>query len=52
MYPSAKILDGQNVVFKIRGNKYRLVVTVAYASGVVVVEALETHAEYDRRKIR
>jgi mRNA interferase HigB len=51
-YPSAKVLDGRNVVFKIRGNKYRLITTFAYHTRLVVVEGLETHAEYDRRTIR
>lgn len=51
-YPSAKVLDGRNVVFKVRGNKYRLVSTFAYNTRLVVIEAIETHAEYDRRTIR
>ena len=51
-YPSCKVLDGRVVVFKVRGNKYRLSAQVAYNTQVVVVLALETHAEYDRRTLR
>jgi mRNA interferase HigB len=51
-YPSAKILDGKVVVFKVRGNQFRLSATVAYKTGVFVINALETHKEYDRRRLR
>lgn len=51
-YPSAKVLDGRVVVFKVRGNKFRLSVQVAYNTGRIVIVALETHAEYDRRVLR
>lgn len=51
-YPSAKILDGRIVVFKVRGNRYRLSVQVAYNTAVAVILAMETHAEYDRRTLR
>ncbi len=36
------------VIFDIGGNKYRLVVHVAYAYGRVLVKFVGTHAEYDR----
>jgi mRNA interferase HigB len=51
-YPSAKVLDGRVVVFKVRGNRYRLSAQLAYNTGRIVVLALETHAEYDRRTLR
>jgi mRNA interferase HigB len=50
-YPSCKIIDGKTVVFKIRGNRYRLTASVAYNMGVVNIVAVETHAEYDRRRL-
>jgi hypothetical protein len=34
-------------IFNIRGNGHRLVVAVAYVSGVVYVKFVGTHAEYD-----
>ena len=51
-YPSSKVLDGRVVVFKVRGNRYRMSVQVAYNTGRMVIIALETHAEYDRRTLR
>ena len=36
------------VVFNIAGNKYRLVTLVNFKLGVVSVERVMTHAEYDR----
>jgi mRNA interferase HigB len=51
-YPAAKILDGRLVVFKVRGNHFRLSSIFAYNTGRVVIVALETHAEYDRRTLR
>jgi mRNA interferase HigB len=35
------------VVFNICGNKYRLVVEVQYAAGIVWVKFIGSHAEYD-----
>lgn len=50
-YSTASVLKGKRVVFNIGGNKYRLVVSVKYASdkrrGVVFVRFIGTHAEYD-----
>jgi len=46
-YATASILPGNRVVFNIRGNTYRLVVAVHYASGIVFVRFIGTHAEYD-----
>ena len=51
-YPSAKVLDGRIVVFKVKGNRYRISCRFAYNSQTVVVLAAETHAEYDRRVLR
>ena len=46
-YPSASLLGQGRVVFNIRGNRYRLLTTIAYNTGVVTIEMLGTHAEYD-----
>jgi len=51
-YPSCRILDGRTIVFKVRGNKYRLSAKVAYNTQKVLILAVETHAEYDRRTLR
>ena len=48
-YASASSLAGNIVIFNIKGNDYRLEVTVAYRTGIVVVDWIGTHAEYDAR---
>lgn len=47
-YRSADILPGNRVVFNIGGNKYRLVVRIAYTPGLLYVRFVGTHAEYDK----
>lgn len=49
-YRSADFLAGNRVIFNIRGNSYRLVVKVRYQNGLVVVEWVGTHADYDKMK--
>lgn len=51
-YPTCKIVDGNTVVFKVRGNRYRLSATIAYAKSTVVVIAVESHADYDKRRLK
>ncbi|NCC37202.1 MAG: type II toxin-antitoxin system HigB family toxin, partial [Chloroflexia bacterium] len=36
--------------FNIKGNHYRLVVKVRYQQGLVVIEWVGTHAEYDKQR--
>lgn len=47
-FASASILKDNRVVFNIGGNKYRLVVKINYAAGIVFIRFIGTHAEYDR----
>ncbi|MCF8176412.1 MAG: type II toxin-antitoxin system HigB family toxin [Burkholderiaceae bacterium] len=49
-YSSADFLADNRVIFNIKGNRYRLVVQVRYLGGLVVVEWIGTHAEYDKKK--
>jgi mRNA interferase HigB len=42
---NADTVEGKTV-FNIKGNKYRLITIVNYATGVVIVKAVLTHAEY------
>ena len=50
----ARAIPNNRVVFKIKGNKYRVVVSVRYAArgtefhGIVMVQFIGTHAEYDK----
>ena len=49
-FPTASVLPENRVVFNLRGNRYRLEVSVAYRAGVVVIRRIGTHAEYDKWK--
>lgn len=51
-YAAASFLEGNTVIFNVKGNEYRLEVTIAYRTSVVVVAWVGTHAEYDRRNKR
>jgi len=46
-YGSADVVGGNRVIFNIGGNKYRLVVKIAYNCGTVFVRFVGTHEEYD-----
>jgi mRNA interferase HigB len=46
-YRNASILKNRRVVFNIKGNNYRLVVSVAYQYQAVYVKFIGTHQEYD-----
>lgn len=46
-YRSASILKNRRVVFNIKGNDYRLVVSVAYRFQAVYVKFIGTHEQYD-----
>lgn len=50
-YRSASFLSGNRVVFNLGGNKFRLLVVVAYVNGVVLVKQVGTHAEYNKWKL-
>jgi mRNA interferase HigB len=47
-YRHADVVAGNRVIFDIGGNKYRLVVKMAYKSRTVYVRFVGTHAEYDK----
>ena len=47
-FGDASILKGGRVVFKIAGNRYRLIVQINYPYRVVYVRFVGTHADYDR----
>lgn len=46
-YRNASILKSRRVVFNIKGNDYRLVVALAYNTGLVFVKFIGTHKAYD-----
>ncbi len=49
-YGSADFLADNRVIFNIKGNTYRLVVKVRYQNGIVRIEWVGTHAEYDKKR--
>lgn len=48
VYRNASIIANNRVVFSIKGNRYRLVVAIQYAHGIVYIRFVGTHQEYDR----
>ncbi len=51
-YATASFLAGNLVIFKVRGNHYRMEIHVAYKAGIVIVLWAGTHREYDARNRR
>jgi len=55
-YPNASFVTGRRIVFRLKGNEYRLVAAIQLASesrpGIVTVKWLGTHADYDRIDVR
>lgn len=47
-YGNASIIANNRVVFNIKGNDYRLIVAIAYKTGVIFIKFIGTHAEYDK----
>ena len=47
-FPHASIVGATRVVFRIKGNDYRLVVDVFYPGQKMYIRFIGTHAEYDR----
>ena len=50
-FPSASFLSGNRVVFNIGGNYYRLLVLAVFAEGIVAIDRVGTHAQYDKWKL-
>ena len=47
-FPKARTIPGNRVIFKLLGNKYRLIVKVEYSAGLVFIRFIGTHKEYDQ----
>lgn len=48
LYRTASVVSADRVVFNIKGNDYRLVVSVDFERAIVWIKWIGTHAEYDR----
>jgi mRNA interferase HigB len=47
-YRHASFLSENNVVFNVKGNKFRIHVQISYGNQVVLIKRIGTHAEYSR----
>ena len=47
-FPRASILSGNRVVFRVKGNDYRIIAVVSYVDQEILIRFAGTHAEYDR----
>lgn len=48
LYATASIVSAERIVFNIKGNDYRLVVSVDFEKGIVWIKWIGTHKAYDR----
>ena len=48
LYATASIVSADRIVFNIKGNSYRLVVSVDFEKSIVWIKWLGTHRDYDR----
>lgn len=47
-FGTCKILGKDRIIFKIKGNKYRLIVKVTFLNQIMWIRFLGTHEEYDK----
>ncbi len=47
-YPPASFLSGNQVVFNLKGNDYRLLAKIDYRRQIVLIKGIWTHSEYDK----
>ena len=47
LYATASIVSADRIVFNIKGNSYRLVVSVDFEKSIVWIKWLGTHRDYD-----
>jgi mRNA interferase HigB len=48
LYATASIVTAERIVFNIKGNSYRLVVSVDFEKSIVWIKWIGTHRAYDR----
>jgi mRNA interferase HigB len=51
-YGTASIVSGDRVVFNIKGNDFRLVTAIDYRRGIVFIEWIGNHRDYDKINAR
>jgi mRNA interferase HigB len=48
LYATASIVTADRIVFNLKGNAYRLVVSTDFEKGIVWIKWIGTHKDYDR----
>ena len=52
LYATASIVNADRIVFNIKGNHYRLVVSVDFDKAIVWIKWVGTHRDYDRIDVK
>jgi len=52
LYATASIVSAARIVFNIKGNDYRLVVSVDFEKSIVWIKWIGTHKAYDRIDVK
>jgi mRNA interferase HigB len=52
LYATASIISAERIVFNIKGNDYRLVVSVDFGKSIVWIKWIGTHKAYDRIDVK
>jgi mRNA interferase HigB len=52
LYASASIVTADRIIFNIKGNDYRLVVSVDFEKGIVWIKWIGSHKDYDRINVK
>lgn len=52
LYATASIVSADRIVFNIKGNDYRLVVSVDFEKAIVWIKWIGTHQDYDRIDVK
>jgi len=47
-FGTCKVLGNDRIVFKIKGNSYRLITKITFTNQIIWIRFIGTHAEYDR----
>lgn len=51
-YATASMITHERIVFNIKGNNYRLVVSVDFEKAIVWIKWIGTHKDYDRINVK
>ena len=52
LYATASIVTADRIAFNIKGNVYRLLVSVDFGKGIVWIKWVGTHKDYDKIDVK